>query len=293
MLCCGSDNPLYVLHASEIFYIAEVYVFLPMIRLFLNFFSALCCFTTLPVCGQTRALPQAHAHNDYEHERPLLDALSYGFTSIEADIHLINGELYVAHNRPAAPDEKTTLRTLYLDPLRAQIRRQGFVYKGYTEPLMLMIDVKSEAKATYRKLLEQLQSYTDILQTRSHPQGLVRIVLSGNRAIHLAQQDTNSTVGIDGRPDDLSQNDDPMLMPVISQHYGKVLQWKGKGDIPPQELTALKALADQTHRQGKKLRLWASPETEKVWQVLLQAGVDYINTDQLASLQQFLLRRKE
>jgi hypothetical protein len=26
-------------------------------------------------------LPRAHAHNDYEHERPLLDALDHGFTS--------------------------------------------------------------------------------------------------------------------------------------------------------------------------------------------------------------------
>lgn len=27
-------------------------------------------------------LPQAHAHNDYEHPRPLHDALSHGFTSM-------------------------------------------------------------------------------------------------------------------------------------------------------------------------------------------------------------------
>ncbi len=264
-----------------------------MIRLLPVFLVNLYCLITLPLFGQVKALPQAHAHNDYQHKRPLLDALTHGFTSIEADIHLIDDELYVSHDLPDAPDEKTTLRALYLDPLQAQIRRQGFVYEGYTEPLMLMIDVKSEAEATYRKLLEQLQSYTDILQTRSHPQGLVRIVLSGNRAIPLAQQDTNYTVGIDGRPEDLPQHADPMLMPVISQHYGKVLRWKGEGNIPVQELADLKALADETHRQGKKLRLWASPESEKVWQVLLGAGVDYLNTDQLANLQQFLLRRKE
>ena len=33
-------------------------------------------------------LLRAHAHNDYEHTRPLLDALECGFGSIEADIHL-------------------------------------------------------------------------------------------------------------------------------------------------------------------------------------------------------------
>ena len=35
-------------------------------------------------------LPRAHAHNDYEHPRPLLDALSHGFCSVEADVHLVD-----------------------------------------------------------------------------------------------------------------------------------------------------------------------------------------------------------
>ena len=33
-------------------------------------------------------LEKAFAHNDYEHERPLYDALQNGFTNIEADIIL-------------------------------------------------------------------------------------------------------------------------------------------------------------------------------------------------------------
>ncbi len=48
-------------------------------------------------------LPQAHAHNDYEHERPLLDALSHGFCSVEADIYLVDGALLVAHDREDRP----------------------------------------------------------------------------------------------------------------------------------------------------------------------------------------------
>ena len=34
--------------------------------------------------------PQAHAHNDYYHTRPLLDALSHGFCSVEADVFLVD-----------------------------------------------------------------------------------------------------------------------------------------------------------------------------------------------------------
>src|SRR5690242_5509037 len=43
-------------------------------------------------------LTRAHAHNDYEHTRPLLDALDQGFCSVEADVWLIDGELRVAHD---------------------------------------------------------------------------------------------------------------------------------------------------------------------------------------------------
>jgi len=40
------------------------------------------------------------SHNDYWQDRPLYDALELGYQMIEADIHLIDGELYVAHDPP-------------------------------------------------------------------------------------------------------------------------------------------------------------------------------------------------
>jgi hypothetical protein len=58
------------------------------------------------------AVPQTHAHNDYEHPNPLYDALSWGFISAEADIWLYpddNDNLRVAHDQVADP---TTLPTL-------------------------------------------------------------------------------------------------------------------------------------------------------------------------------------
>jgi hypothetical protein len=42
-------------------------------------------------------LANAHAHNDYEHKRPLFDALDNGFTSVEADVFLVDGKLLVGH----------------------------------------------------------------------------------------------------------------------------------------------------------------------------------------------------
>ena len=58
-------------------------------------------------------LPQAHAHNDYHHPRPLLDALDHGFCGVEADIFLVDGELLVGHDRTELKPERT-LESLYL-----------------------------------------------------------------------------------------------------------------------------------------------------------------------------------
>src|SRR5271154_2391532 len=62
-------------------------------------------------------LRHTHAHNDYEHTRPLFDALDQGFTSVEADIYLVDGQLLVGHTRSSLKPERT-LEKLYLDPLR-------------------------------------------------------------------------------------------------------------------------------------------------------------------------------
>jgi len=45
-----------------------------------------------------QSVPRTHAHNDYEHEYPLFDALHNGFISVESDIWLYGGDLRVARS---------------------------------------------------------------------------------------------------------------------------------------------------------------------------------------------------
>jgi hypothetical protein len=76
--------------------------------------------------AQVTPLDRAHAHNDYAHQRPLLDALDAGFCSVEADVYLVDGDLWVAHDRE---DLKSTRRltNLYLDPLLQRARNYGVI----------------------------------------------------------------------------------------------------------------------------------------------------------------------
>src|SRR6266513_381993 len=67
-------------------------------------------------------LLHAHAHNDYEHSRPLFDALDHGFCSVEADIYLVDGQLLVAHDREKVSATRS-LQALYLEPLRQRVQQ--------------------------------------------------------------------------------------------------------------------------------------------------------------------------
>ena len=54
-------------------------------------------FCSTGVCAQS-IVSKAHAHNDYEHEKPFYEAFSLGFGSIESEVYAVNGQLLVAHD---------------------------------------------------------------------------------------------------------------------------------------------------------------------------------------------------
>ena len=231
----------------------------------------------------------AHAHNDYEHDHPLFDALHYGFTSVEADIYLVDGKLLVSHTRPIF--KARTLEQLYLSPLDSIIRtNQGKVYPGYDDPFYLMIDIKSDGQATYTVLKELLAHHPTLLHSRNSPVPII-IFLSGNRPMDILK-DPTAPVALDGRPDDVGKGYTVAVMPVISDNYAKWSAWNGTGQPPPEALQRIRELAKRVHAEGKKLRLWAIPDNPVAWTELLEAGVDLINTDRLEGLNQFLRESK-
>jgi hypothetical protein len=251
----------------------------------------------LPARGADPVTPlrHAHAHNDYEHKRPLFDALDQGFCSVEADIFLVDGQLLVGHTRLDLRPERT-LEKLYLDPLRERVKsNNGRVYpKG--PPVYLLIDVKTEAKTTYAALDKVLARYADILSvTRKgrHEEKAVTAVISGNRDRQTITAQEVRYAGIDGRTEDLDATVPAHLLPWISDRWGLHFRWNGDGPMPAEERTKLREFVRKAHRHGRLVRFWATPEREEVWKELRAAEVDLINTDKLAELRKFLLKTTE
>ena len=239
---------------------------------------------------------QAHAHNDYEHERPLLDALGHGFTSVEADVWLVDGELLVAHDAEDL-DPARTLEGLYLAPLKKLVRGKGRdVYPGYDGTFQLLIDIKNTGEATYAAIEKELGDYEELFtryENGTVKDGPVEAVISGDRPLETMRSATERFSFYDGRMSDLHSGMPASLMPLVSDNWTKIFVWQGIGPMPETERRKLHEIVDHAHAQGYRVRFWATPDTdgaarEAVWTELLAAGVDHINTDDLEDLDAFL-----
>lgn len=257
--------------------------------------AAILCVTALQWMAAARAeapkpLAQAHAHNDYLHKRPLADALDHGFTSVEADIFLVDGKLLVGHSERELRPERT-LEALYLDPLRERVRANGgSVYPGGGR-FHLLIDLKSAGVPTYTALAKVLAEYSDMISSVHDgkvEQKAVDVSISGNRPIVLIAGESLRYAGIDGRLGDLDSKMPAHLMPLVSDNWRVYFKWRGQGPISDAERKKLHDAVAKAHASGRRIRFWATPDNVAMWRELRDAGVDMINTDDLAGLEKFL-----
>src|SRR4051812_30362165 len=181
-------------------------------------------------------MDRAHAHNDYEHARPLFDALDRGFGSVEADIYLVDGALLVAHDRDSVRADRT-LESLYLAPLRAWTQAHaGRVYAN-RPPLTLLIDVKSDADSTWGALEPVLRRYDDIITSWRGDSMTARpvvAILSGERPLTQLPAQRERWAALDGRLKDLDapHGISAAAMPLVSDDWKNITKWRGEGPPP-------------------------------------------------------------
>lgn len=242
-----------------------------------------------PVGIAVSGLERAHAHNDYEHDNPLRDALDAGFKSVEADVCLVDDKLLLAH-LCVAPKSGHTLTKRYLEPLRRAVATGGgAVYAGDPDYFTLLVDIKvlpqyqlwrkkARIAKTYEALESELANYPDILTSfgpGSVREGAVTVIVSGgDRPLReKMQQRAVRYAAADGRIGDVGVVTDQTIMPLISDKW-PVKDWKAK--------------VGTAHDHGQRVRFWETPDNSAQWAELLDAKVDYINSDRLPELSRFL-----
>jgi alkaline phosphatase len=226
----------------------------------------------------------AHSHNDYEQKLPFWLAYNSRFGSIEADIFLVHGELFVAHDQSELK-RNLSLETAYLNNLAACLEKHdGYPYDDPREKLQLLIDIKSDSIETLNQLIWVLKQYPQLINNPD-----IRILITGNRPDPSLFASYPSYIYFDGV---LSKDyPDSVLIRIkmFSDDFRKYSRWNGHGKIPQKDRIILQHQIEKAHGLGIDVRFWNAPDFSSTWKALGGLQVDYINTDQIARLSRSLL----
>ncbi|ERF71584.1 hypothetical protein EPUS_00573 [Endocarpon pusillum Z07020] len=151
-----------------------------------------------------------HSHNDYWRKVPVYSALQAGCIGVEADLWLVDDDLYVGHSTSALTSNRT-FRSLYINPLLDILTKQNPTTKFHpnrdstlngvfdTDPaqtLVLLIDFKSNGHTLWPYVQAQLDplrqaDYLTYFDGTSRIERPITAVATGNAPFDLLT--SNST----------------------------------------------------------------------------------------------------
>jgi YVTN family beta-propeller protein len=227
--------------------------------------------------GQEYTAQNAHSHNDYEQSSPFELAYNERFGSIEADIHLSNGIILVGHDSKDLKNDRT-LENLYLNPINE--------HNNPNRKLQLLIDIKTEPISTINTLIKILEKYPAIINDTN-----IKIVLTGNLPNDSDFINYPKYIWFDGRVNKTYTSIELSKIALISEDFFKIISWNKNWMTDSISIRKIHFAINQTHSIGKPIRFWATPDNESTWEFLIKMKVDFINTDKITLLSDFLNNR--
>ena len=258
---------------------------------------ALLLFLYFTSAAQVRPIPEGHAHNDYWHFRPLVQALNNGFMSVEADVHLLKGDMLVNHEAFFTRKGRT-LEKLYLQPLFNRAKANGFksVYAGGPPEFVLYIDIKQGCPAICDTLISQLKAYEQMLTVWDNGikrQGAVSIIIGACGREEEWLTADRRWFYFDANFSALGGKYPADVVPRLSSSLNTYTDWRGTGTMGSDESERLRIAIATAKAEGRKVRFWAASNRPKVWEMLLNEGADLINVDRLKRFRKFMAERSE
>lgn len=225
----------------------------------------------------------AHSHNDYMQEIPFWQAYYANFGSIEADVFLVKGQLWVAHTEKELSADRT-LENLYLDNISKQIKlNKGNIYPDTGKKLQLLIDIKQDYKTSLAVLVSTLKKYPEITGNPG-----IKIVITGGKPQPSEFNNYPNYLYFDGDLDKNYSADQLKRIGMFSADLPGLVKWNGKGIPRDEETQKIKTAVDKAHAQQKPVRFYGAPDFPNAWVNLMDLGVDYINTDHIPNLKKFM-----
>ena len=234
----------------------------------------------------------AHSHNDYSNDIPFWLAYYNHFGSIEADIWAVEGELFVAHSKSEIRPEQT-LDALYIQLIVKLVRHnKGKAWNDHSSTFQLLIDLKTAVEPTLSLLVEKLRKYPDVFDQHIN-ENAICIVISGNRPEPSGFGNYPDYIYFDGLLNGNYSEQQQKRIALYSENLKRFTSWNGEGDITDKEKVRLKHVIDSIHALNKKIRFWNAPDAINAWKTFIDLGVDYINTDHINELSEYLNNRRK
>jgi YVTN family beta-propeller protein len=244
------------------------------------------CFGPFILLAQIKAytLANAHSHNDFEQQHPFYQAYQEEFGSLEADIFLFNKAILVGHDSSQLTPSRN-LENLYLQPMAESIKRNGgSIYPDSSRRLQFLIDLKTDGLITLPALLLVLEKYPSIIHNPT-----IQIVISGSRPADSLFHRYPSYIWFDGRLGQSYPAKALSRIAMLSESFGKFSKWKDPAEpFPAADRQKIQQLVAQAHGLHKTVRLWAVPDHQQGWEEMMKLEVDFLNTDRIADLADFL-----
>jgi len=220
--------------------------------------------------GQEGALAyKIHSHNDYEQRVPFWTAYACGINSIEADVFLKNDTLFVTHSEKEIMPFNT-IENLYLKPLQ-----NTFELKPKSkQQVQLLIDIKSDAVLTLKSLVNVLELYPDLINSKN-----ISFVISGNQPKPEAYNNYPIYIKFDYQSLEPLSTDAINKVGLISLPFSKFSKWNGKGRLTKEDYKTVSEIIKKVHGFNKPFRFWGCPDSKTAWKAFAELGVDFINTD--------------
>ena len=225
----------------------------------------------------------AHSHNDYKQPFPFVTAYNAGFGSIEADVYLCHDSLLVAHSEDELSPERS-LENLYLRPLMKHIKENnGSPYQVKGKTLQLLIELKSSPDIELKAIDTLFKKYPLIRDNR-----LITILFTGRRPSDEAMASAPSYMYFDGAPEEQYNTTAEKRIKLYSDDFSLYTHWNGTGTITKDDFDKLETTVRKYHAKHKQFRFWGAPDNIATWKLMEKLGVDYISTDHINDLKNFL-----
>jgi len=235
--------------------------------------------------------------------------------SVEADVNLVNGTLFIGHENAALTPNRT-FDSLYVQPLlkilNAQNPKNAFTVNQTTPngvfdtasdtALQLLVDVKTDGLETLPFILDALEPLRSAGYLTTFANGMliksaVTVIGTGNSPLEQVKQLSPRDYFFDApldQLDDPSLNTiwDPTLSPIASTDYEVAVGWNGIGNVSKTQLANLTKFVSDAHSRGIKARFWDTPgwpinARKNVWTLLMDNGADWLNADDLEAASNF------